>query len=460
MIGRKRWLFVVPCLIVALLAASCAPGTVAPEAAPQATAPAEVPASTPPTTQAEAEAGGEEITLTMWDFPASEDYTKWWQNYIEDFEQTHSNIQVKLEVFEMEAMRTKAIAALATDTMPDIMYSQPYPSIKEAVRQGKIMKLDNIIDADALDPLAREIVSVDGDVAGVPIMIAPTLMFYNKAQFAQAGVDPKTWKDPSRPTYEEFLAACDALEKASLTPIMMGGATLFNPQMWWWSFHHRYGGFDDLTNAITGQNGGSFQSEAFLKAGQLLQDLVTRGYFIDGYNAIGEDTMYSRWVQGDGAMIYMGLWILGSLSDAPEGFEIGWFDFPSFSDGDPCCQKTTQGGVEAFWVPATSKHPEAVGEFFRAYLTPEVGRDYSEHSGYLSPVKGVVPSNVGPDSPEVYQVADWMSKNSERIFPWYDHTVPAAVNEQQFANITALVGLSMTPEEYASHLEDAANAER
>jgi raffinose/stachyose/melibiose transport system substrate-binding protein len=188
--------------------------------------------------------------------------------------------------------------------------------------------------------------------------------------------------------------------------------------------------------------------------------MVDKGYFIEGFNGIGEDTMYSGWANGEGAMIYMGLWLLGSLADAPADFEYGFFDFPSFPDGAECCQDTTQGGVEGFWVPATSEHPAAVAEFFSRFFEDEVAADYSENSGYLSPIAGVVPENVDENSSMIFQVADFLRDGSDGLFSWYDHNMPAAVNEAQFSNIQALFTGDLTPEEFAAQLEQAAQAER
>jgi raffinose/stachyose/melibiose transport system substrate-binding protein len=192
----------------------------------------------------------------------------------------------------------------------------------------------------------------------------------------------------------------------------------------------------------------------------MIQEMVDKEYFIDGFNGIGEDTMYSGWANGEGAMLYMGSWLLGSLADAPEDFEFGFFDFPSFSDGAECCQDTTQGGVEGFWVPTTSEHPEAVAQFFDRFLDVDVAMDYSENSGYLSPVAGVVPEDVDESSPVIFQVADFLQDGSDGLFSWYDHNMPAAVNEAQFSNIQALFTGDLTPEEFAAQLEQAAQTER
>jgi len=440
MANKKSWLAIVALIIATLITVACSAGQ-------------------------EVDSGQEDdaevVELTAWDIPASEAYTAYWTDYTERFNNSHTDVQVSYEVFEIEAMRAKTLSALATDTAPCILYSQPYPEIREAAREGKLLALDEYIDPNVLEPLPREIMTVDGSLYGVPRMISTTYIYYNKDLFAQAGIDPEDWADPNQPTWDEFVAASEALQDGDITPIMLGGATLWAPQMWYWSFHHRYGGYEGLENAVTGEDGASFEDEAFIKAGEMVQDLVARGFFIEGFNGIGEDTMYSDWANGEAAMIYMGQWIIGSLADAPEGFEFGWFDFPSLPDGNEPTQHTTQGGVEGFWVPATCEHPEAVAEFFNwEYLTPEGAAEYSEESGNLSPVVGVLPDEIDSDDAMSYQVVGRFRDTSDGLFSWYDHSIPAEVNEVWFSQIQALYSGDLSPQEFSELSEQAAETAR
>jgi hypothetical protein len=60
----------------------------------------------------------------------------------------------------------------------------------------------------------------------------------------------------------------------------------------------------------------------------------------------------------------------------------------------------------------------------------------------------------------IYQVADYVRDGSEGLFSWYDHNMPAAVNEAQFSNVQALYIGDLSPEEFAALLEQAAQKER
>jgi hypothetical protein len=101
-----------------------------------------------------------------------------------------------------------------------------------------------------------------------------------------------------------------------------------------------------------------------------------------------------------------------------------------------------------------------VAEFFQSFFTADVAKDYSEKSGYLSPIVGVVPEGINEDSPMIFQVADYVRTGSEGLFSWYDHNMPAAVNEAQFSNIQALYTGDLAPGDFAALLEQAAEKER
>ena len=60
----------------------------------------------------------------------------------------------------------------------------------------------------------------------------------------------------------------------------------------------------------------------------------------------------------------------------------------------------------------------------------------------------------------IFQVADYVRDGSDGLFSWYDHNMPAAVNEAQFSNIQALYTGDLTPDGFASLLEQAAQKER
>jgi len=109
----------------------------------------------------------------------------------------------------------------ASGQFPDLLQSITPSTF---VKAGLLKPYDQgWVDANFLLPL--------GNAFQGKVYIPPTnsqiipMVFYNKKLFARAGVTaaPKTWA--------EFLAACDKLKKAGITPIELGGGEPFAASM-------------------------------------------------------------------------------------------------------------------------------------------------------------------------------------------------------------------------------------
>jgi raffinose/stachyose/melibiose transport system substrate-binding protein len=182
------------------------------------------------------------VALTMWDIPESEPYTAWWQGYVDTWNAAHPDIQVTMEVFPSEEYRTKWPAAVTSDTLPDIWYGIPGPSTQQAWADGKVQALDGLLAADRFSDAAIANCSFDGQVACMPLYLGAEFVYYNKAHFEQAGVDPATWADPRQPTWAEFTAAAEALKAAGIPPIALGNKDDWPGIQWMWAFESRFGG--------------------------------------------------------------------------------------------------------------------------------------------------------------------------------------------------------------------------
>lgn len=391
------------------------------------------------------------VRITMWDIPQSEPYTAWWEAYVERFNTENPDIQVAMEVFETDPYRTRLIGALNTNTAADIVYNAVGPIGFDYFRQGSFLALDGLLNTDLFSPGAIAQCSVDGQVVCMPLYLAPNFMYYNVDLFEQAGVDPQTWANPLQPTWEEFLAACDALLEAGIVPIALGNADQWPGLMWYAAFHNRFGGNEELFAARDGE--GAYTAPGFIRGGEALQELNARGYLPMGFNGIAGEQKYTLFTQGEAAIIYQGPWMLGYIQDgAPEDFEFGIFSFPSFSDGNPDSQTDIQGGVDALWITSSSQNPEAAAEFLNGFAVPENAISFAVETQNISVIRSVEEQGLegvlGTMVAETNRAAD--------IVPWWDVALPAPVAEASLNNIQALFAGEMTPQTYAEALEAAA----
>lgn len=445
-------------MIVAVVLSACAPPTTsAPEEAPvvpEAPPAEEVKPTEAPPVVTEAPPSGEVKELIVWDIPNSEPYTQWWKDYTDEFNATHPGVKISYEVFDGEVAKAKRQAAAAADALPDILYISPGPEPTQFFRDGKLRSLDGLLKTELWFPSAIEQCSVDGTVACMPMYFAPGYIYYNKKMFATAGVDPQSWANPYQPTWEEFIAACDALKAAGFDPIALGNGDTW-PGLWfYWGFQNRFGGNDELYKAIN--DGGTYQSPSFIKAGELSQELADKGYFTPDFNSYSGTDKYTVFTQGNGAMIYQGTWMLGNITDqAPTDFEFDFFIFPSFTDGNPSSQGDIMAGIDAMWISTNTKYPEIAAEYLNGFADPERALEFVLNTQNIPAVKSVT-APAGQENDVLWRMANLISSASG-VSPWWDiSALPPAVNEEMISMGQGLLIGEISPEEFAKRLDIAA----
>jgi raffinose/stachyose/melibiose transport system substrate-binding protein len=438
---------------IALVLAGCGGGTTPSSSRPAASVPAE---PSGPASTAGAGAIGTPLAgaLTMWDIPESDVYTAWWEEYIASFQDANPGVTVDLEIFPSEDYKTKIQSAIVAGTAPDIFYAIPGPRYYEAATQGRMLALDEYVAPETFTTATREACTVDGALYCVPLYLAPSYVYYNTAHFQAAGVDPATWANPEQPTWEEFTAACDALKASGVAPIGVGNGDSWPGLFFYWAFQNRHGGVGAFRDAMDGTNGGTFAGPSFIKAGQLTQELASKGYFQEGFNGVAGDAKYALFTQGDAAMIYMGPWMLGTIaSEAPEDFEFGYFAFPSFSDGDPASQTDVMAGVDALWVSSSTAAPDAAGAFLAGFAEPEAQLDFSLDTQSVAATTSVAESAT--DDAEIIRMAK-LAESATNAFPWWDNALAPEVANVMLGNSQALLAGEMSPEAFGQAMDEAA----
>jgi raffinose/stachyose/melibiose transport system substrate-binding protein len=395
------------------------------------------------------------VSLTMWDIPESDGYVAWWKDYIQRYEASHEGVKIDLQQFESEPYKAKIQSAIVAGTAPDVFYAIPGEQYYSSFRAGKTAALDKWIDPETLVPSARDTCTVDGKLACLPLYVAPSYIYYNKKLFAKAGVDISTWADPTQPTWEEFLAASEKLKAAKIPALTIGNGEKWPGLFYYWALQNRYGGTQPFKDAVSGENGGSFAGPSFIKAGERVQELVKSGFVQPGYNGLQGDQKYTAFTQSRGAMIFMGPWMVGTIAaEAPKDFEYGFFAFPSFSDGESGSQQDIMAGVDALWVSADSKDPDAAGAFLKGFTEKSEQVKFGVDSGSVSAYVGVADDATDTDSPNI--MMGKLAAEAPHAFPWWDAALPQKIANEMLNNSQALLSGKMSPEEFGKAMDKAA----
>ena len=391
------------------------------------------------------------VKLTVWDIAENEEYVLWWKNYVKEFNEANPNIKVTWENFESEAYKRKIQSAIVAGTQPDIFYAIPGATAFKQYSEGKMLAIQDLYDIRPYTDVGKAGCSFNGKMVCHPLYFSISSFYYNKAQFAKAGIDPQKWVNPIQPTWNEFITACNKLKDAGFIPIALGNKPSWPFLVYIWGAQNRFGGTKEFLDVLSGA--GSYTAPGFLKGAEIAQFLAKSDYFPKGFNGIGGDDKYIMFTQGNGAMFYYGPWVISTIyANAPQGFEFGMFKYPSFPDGNPDSQSDIEGGIDALWVSSTTKHPEAVAKFLQPLTTIDNALSFMEKTKFIPAIKGIAEkAKIANIDPVVLTLLQY-SQEAKHIYPWWDWAMPAPVAEEML-NMSQPLSMGMiTPEEFCERL--------
>ena len=286
-------------------------------------------------------------------------------------------------------------------------------------------------------------------------------IFYNKTIFEEVGVEVPE-------TIDELEAVCDKLLEAGYTPFSLANSPGWTGSMYFMYLVARHSGNDEFDAAYTQE--GSFTSDAFIYAGEKIQEWVEKGYFPEGVNSLSPDDSQDLALLYDNtcAMMLHGSWVTTSMNtDNSEWYttNIGAFRFPEDAE------------AAANGVPQDVEVGTAIGNGFSFNCWNEDGsvdqtkldacyvlatQYFNDDTWNQEKIDNLtIPSIEGYedslDDPNMTTVAE-VFFNASNVQLWYDQYLPASVTEVHKDCMNALFGLESTPQEIGEQ-HDAAMQE-
>lgn len=144
----------------------------------------------------------EKKTVVFW-FGASQDERAAYEAMVDEFNRLHPNIEVRPMLVPQKYIERKLILSIAGGVPPDVVRFYTHLG-GELMSRGGLEPLNDLIERDKVDlsdfwPVGIEQNSYQGKLYGMPWVMSPNALFYNRRLFAEAGLDPdrppKTWKE-------------------------------------------------------------------------------------------------------------------------------------------------------------------------------------------------------------------------------------------------------------------------
>lgn len=314
-----------------------------------------------------ASSGVTEITF----FQSKPEVIGYFDDVIERFHAAQSRVRV------VHDFSSNLSAGFVRSTPPDLGCMNYNFEVARFVERGAFSDLSDLPEAarinPAIWPLVEQTAAYPGRTSVLPYSLMLASVLYNREIFAQQGLQvPTTWT--------QFLAVCDALTAAGITPLY---STVKDP--WTLSqglFDYSVGGTVDLGDfftrlktqgaAVEADSPVSFEKDFLTPVQQMLQiaaysnpNAASRGY--------GDGNL--AFAQGEAAMYFQGPWALSEIAKTAPDLSIGAFPLPMTEDPD---ERRVRVNIDlALWIPEASRKKEAAREFLSFLMQPEIVDAYN-----------------------------------------------------------------------------------
>ena len=314
----------------------------------------------------------EKTVLTMWCIATESDANRpAYEQAIAEFEAAHPDITIQWEAFENQSYKTKIKAAMSDpSTLPDIFFTWAGAFLGDFVDAGNVYCLDEAYKPFAADlpEVMLQNASYGGKHYGVPLTMNIVTLFANMDLLAEAGYEAV----PT--TYEDLIACCDALVEKGIIPFGCSGGETWCVTEYLEPIIEKTIGYEALNEIFAGR--ATWNDPAIAKAVDIMQEMVTKGYFDPNGLSLGNDQVKANFIAGEYAFYQNGSWNCGEVNDGNGNFQVALF--PVIDAEKATYGQVIGGPSDTLAVAATSKNPELA-----AQAAFELGKAIC-HYGYLA----------------------------------------------------------------------------
>ena len=355
------------------------------------------------------------VTLDFFQFKgeALNDFTQ----IIADFEAENPDIKVvQNQVAEADtAIRTR----LVKNDVPDVMTLNGNGGLGQLMRAGVFHDFTGDPLLDRINPAVQDILAdigfAEGEVNALGYVNNANGVIYNQAIFEEQGLEPPE-------TWDEFIAVCDQLEAAGITPFF---GTLIDSWTAMPSFNAlgAYPAQDDFFDKMRaeGENVGPNSSVSFEKdfAEALEQQAELFSYAQDGYRGRTYDDGNAAFANGEVAMLMQGIWAINPVKGINPDIKAAIFPYPAAENPD---ERMLVSGVDVtVLISKDTPHFDEAKRFVDYLFEAQVQEDFAESQLMVPSLTDAKLS----DDPALQSVKPYFDE--KKITGFIDHQIPPSI---------------------------------
>lgn len=375
------------------------------------------------------------LTITMWG-----NHPEWRDPMLEilaAFEESHPGVSVEFTGIPGGDYPARIQTAIAGGAPPQALGMLEGSIITTIAAGGELPFIDltGQIDISGLTGPARGQVEVDGVVYGTPLASYTVGIAYQKAIFAENGLEPPA-------TWDELTTVAQALLDAGATPLVLGAKDWVHP----------YFMYIGLTSSVLGPEGFEqvrrgermLTEPDLVAATQLLLDM--QPFYQSGFQATDYVTAKAIFANGQGAMQVAGTADFSGYREVNPEADLGFIAWP----GPEAGKYATNTGMELLYTVSRFASPEAqeaAAQLVNWLATVEAQQMVSDLIAL--PVHVEVTESSDPIRQET------VAARGQDVIVWYDlpetnQTTTVATNEQG-----GLWTGRLTAEQFAQAMQDS-----
>ncbi|MCK6066617.1 MULTISPECIES: extracellular solute-binding protein [Microbacterium] len=180
--------------------------------------------------------------ITIW-YSNNESEIAWGEQMVEAWNSENPDEQIRAQEIPAGSSSEEVIgAAITAGNAPCLIFNTSPAAVPGFQRQGGLVNLSEFEDGDDYitersGEVAEQYRSEDGDFYQMPWKSNPVVIFYNKALFEQAGLDPE---NPALSTYDEFLQTARTLKESGVADFAINPAPTSEFFQSWFDFYPLY----------------------------------------------------------------------------------------------------------------------------------------------------------------------------------------------------------------------------
>lgn len=322
---------------------------------------------------------------------------------IKKFQEQNPGITVEILTPPMDNYFNMLKAACVAMNGPDVAMNWSGGPLMDYTKF--MIPLDNYFSKDEQADLTgwdlcRKDYKPDGEIMAVPVGMngGVFVIYYNKALFKKAGLDPETKPE----TWDDFMAMCDKLKKAGVTPFIDGGKEGWNMAWLLGQIWYDIAGFNGLVELREGKR--KFTTDSSLKEAYMVwKKVIDAGYTNPDVLSLAQADGQAMFLAGKGAM-EVGWSNISKDVVTGLGADAGWFPIPHIK-GSPYAN-TYLGGFAGYCFSVTnySKVPDETVKFIK-YMVSKDTQDW-----FVDETQFDLPNNLKAKEPEfkTNPVMKWM----------------------------------------------------